>query len=53
MEFYNPGDLDNNSSMSPKSNFLVFLMVYLCQFGKNLAIGSDDRMQTRLFQSVL
>ena len=24
-------------------------MMYLCQFGQNLAIGSEDRVQTRLF----
>ena len=28
-------------------------MMCLCQFGENLAIGSEDRMQTRLFQSYM
>ena len=25
-------------------------MMHLCQFGQNLAIGSEDRVQTRLFR---
>ena len=25
--------------------------MYLCQFGQNLAIGSEDRVQTKLFES--
>ena len=27
----------------------VVLVMYQCQFGLNLAVGSEDRVQTRLF----
>ena len=26
-------------------------MMYLCQFGQNLAIGAEDRVQVRLFHT--
>ena len=30
--------------------FLYFLpRIYLCQFGLNLAIGSEDRVETKLY----
>ena len=38
-----------NRSRPPESFIKIILMMYLCQFGQNLAIGSEDRVQSSFF----
>ena len=51
IEIYDPVDLGiyiKVTKIYPYSFIKVLLMMILCQYGPNLAIGSEDRMQTRL-----
>ena len=50
MELCDAGDLGIKVNASEFKSFInVFPMMYLCQFGQNLDIGEEDRVQTSLF----
>ena len=52
IDLYDTHDLENKIKVTKILSFLkVIPMIYLIEFSQNLAIGSQDRVQTRLFHS--
>ena len=51
---YDPGDLVNLVNVTKILSFnKVLPIMLLCKFGQNMAIGSEDSVQTRLFHSFM